>query len=80
MELTDIQKAALKNFHNNEPVDVDYFNKLMEGTGIKIVRGQEGFKQMDGEIKKYVESLQKRGKSNRYIKRKVKQKFNHNII
>jgi len=80
MELTDIQKLALKKFQNNEPVDIDYFNKLMEGTGIKIVRGKEGFKPMDGEIKTFVEALQKQGKSNRYIKRKVKQKFNHDII
>jgi len=78
-ELTTEQKKQIEAVNKKEPVNIDEFNKIMEGTGIKIIEKVLDTKEIESKVKKYANELKEKGYSKRNIRRKIKQKFNINV-
>ena len=76
MKLNEQQQKAMKSLSDKtKKVNMDEFNELMKGTGIKIVQLSQKQKdaqaKQDAEISRYVTELSKQGKTSRQIRRSV---------
>lgn len=84
MKLNDKQQKAMESLNDKtKQVNMDEFNELMKGTGIKIVtlsqKQIQAQAKQDAEISRYVNELSKQGKTPRQIRRSVWMKYKRKI-